>query len=101
MNDRLGAPPAADNSGALLHVHACASRRPRRHFCIRLRCANPVGNPLHARLQHTQRTMDFMNKAMTAVTDVVVGVQTATGTDDGFGFTQNADGVFVRQRVEL
>ena len=42
-----------------------------------------------------------MNKAMTAVTDVVVGVQTATGTDDGFGFTQNADGVFVRQRVEL
>ena len=45
--------------------------------------------------------MDFMNKAMTAVTDVVVGVQTATGTDDGFGFTQNADGVFVRQRVEL
>ena len=25
----------------------------------------------------------------------------ATGTDDGFGFTQNADGVFVRQRVEL
>ena len=48
-----------------------------------------------------QFSMDFMNKAMTAVTDVVVGVQTATGTDDGFGFTQNADGVFVRQRVEL
>ena len=102
MNDRLAAPPLTAEPLARSRPHFTAVAPALLHPSPLAQTPSAIlftaGEFASKHRRQSAVTMDFMNKAMTAV---VVGVQTATGTDDGFGFTQNADGVFVRQRVEL